>query len=255
MKEFKSNVTESNLDAILEERNIPVRTIMVPADRLHFNKLNEISKFDDEESIESFADSLYEDHGVKVALYAYPDETGYTLISGERRTKATLLNIQRHPEDAQRKLPVIVLKKPDKKLDEVMMIETFNENRKLNDDQLLICVGNWLQLYNKLTEEGRRPKGQKRNWVAAKLSIGQKHAEKLIHILEGTEKDVIPKEKKDPNPYFAKLSSQATEKLGYNVKVNEKQVTIKYDSTDEDLVSLIHAIGLGNLANEIDIEE
>lgn len=220
---------------------------------ISFNEMNNMN--DTEEEIEIFAESIYQAGGVRSPLnvYSYRGEPGkkYKLLGGDRRLRALLLNSRRYP-DAQQTVTVILEPVPADELEEEEKILELNENRKLDDNQKRKLCERYLHLYRNLEQAGRKPKGQLRDWMAMKMSIGIKKAEALIHDIEGMKRkksDETLKEREKLNLFREDLRTHIQNVVQTKVKVTSKSVTFSY-SGDEDLQRLLDVLGLGEVVNE-----
>ena len=164
---------------------------MVPVEMLTFNKMNYFASADTPESIESLADEIRDTGGIKQPLVAYKNGEKYTLISGERRTKAALLNIERYPETAQRTVPVEIIEKPEDEFEERNLLNIYNETRKPTNSMVLWQTYNLVINWRELKERNLHPKGNgaKRKFFANKLQLGEKKSDLLYSLVE---KEIIP---------------------------------------------------------------
>ncbi|MDH6367056.1 MULTISPECIES: ParB N-terminal domain-containing protein [unclassified Breznakia] len=258
-----SNLTRKNkssgVDQLLQT-NVTVKSEMKSSDDIilidfrdiDFNDLNAVAEFDSTELIKDLAENILE-IGQQEIIVVYKNEFNrYTLISGERRTRAVAYYYGKD-STLSPLLKARVVKKPMDRLTEEETILSFNESRKLTEEQLIELVRSYLSLFDKLKEAGRKPKGQLRDWVAMKLQIGQKRAEKYIHIIQGkkTIEDFAPKPKDTDNskePAESELWQRIAEKILRNAtgcKCTVKSSYLKIDFNDKDtLTEIFSTFGL-----------
>lgn len=225
------------------------KIIAIPIRKIKLNKLNKVE--DTEEEILNFANSLYQEGGVAdpITVYKNPDET-FTLISGEKRTKASQVNLKLHA-DAPTVLPAIIVDKPEDEIEEIQQIFKHNQYRKYNEKQLYNLAEQCLLVYNALCERKERPKGEKRVWLAQQLAIGVKHAEKIMWEIDGKKvakrKAKIPLEEEDMN--IRALRNSMQHHLGTKVKITRNALTINYCGT-EDLNRILEILDMDNVVNQ-----
>ncbi len=175
------NPVESFLD---QDKDLPTKLVSIY--EIDFNPLND--QGDTEEELNDFADAIYEEGQIRSPLNVYKhhgsDGKKYMLLGGDRRLHALLINAEKHG-DAQRNVPIIIEKKPQNAIEEELKILELNEHRALTPEREKKLVGRYLRIYRTLESEGNKPSGQVRKWIACRLNIGEKKAEKYIHEIEG----------------------------------------------------------------------
>ena len=221
----------------------------IPITKIHLNILN--PETDTDEEIEAFAETLREEGGVKMPLVVYLDDNGkYILLSGAKRLKATRFNLINHPDQAEYELPCFICERPENKTHEILDLFMYNEHRPRTDAKCKELVQMLLPVYESLLAEQSMkkqkgdpfvPVGTKRKWVAKRLCIGEKKAEKFIHEIEGhhQKKD----QKKSIQMHYTALDTQLMQKLQTGVKVSKTKIMIEYNSED-DLNRILQVVGL-----------
>lgn len=215
---------------------------MVPVEMLELNKMNYFASADTPESIESLADEIRDTGGIKQPLVAYKSGEKYTLISGERRTKATLLNIERYPETAQRTVPVEIIEKPGDDIEERNLLNIYNETRKPTNSMVLWQTYNLVIQWRDLKERNLHPKGNgaKRKYFANKLQLGEKKSDLLYSLVE---KEIIPLllEKYPDRSYkeysydeFLEATKEVKEKQNKNSDTDESEQRKKEEEENND---------------------
>ena len=215
---------------------------MVPVEMLELNKMNYFASADTPESIESLADEIRDTGGIKQPLVAYKNGEKYMLISGERRTKATLLNIERYPETAQRTVPVEIIEKPGDDIEERNLLNIYNETRKPTNSMVLWQTYNLVIQWRELRERNLHPKGNgaKRKYFANKLQLGEKKSDLLYSLVE---KEIIPLllEKYPDRSYkeysydeFMEATKKVHEKQNKNSETDESEQRKKEEEENND---------------------
>ena len=172
-KDTSFNPSDSFVD---REKDLPTK--MVSIYEIAFNPMN--NQGDTQEELEEFAEVIYEEGQIRSPLNVYKKIQGdkkYMLLGGDRRLHALLINAEKY-QDTQKLVPVIVEKAPTDEIEEEMKILELNEHRALTPEREKNLVGRYLRIYRKLEERGLKPKGQVRKWIAQKMNIGEKKAEK-----------------------------------------------------------------------------
>lgn len=246
-----------------QSKDLPTR--MVSIYDIEFNPLND--QGDSQEELEEFAEVLHEEGQIRSPLNVYrlSDNPNfkYRLLGGDRRLHALLINAEKY-EEAQRMVPVIIEKRPDNQIEEEQKILELNEHRTLTPEKQKRLVGRYLRIYRELEKAGKKPKGQVRKWIAAKMNIGEKKAEKYIHEIEGykrkkiddlveevnaagetqIEEDVMPSAETE---HRKNIIENMKEVLGRKVKINGTFLMIQYsekkNDPNDDFYSVLNALG------------
>lgn len=245
---------QTNID-VNNELNEKNEIIEIDFREIDFNSLNTVANLDSKELIEDLAENIKE-IGLQEVIVVYPNELGrYTLISGERRTRAFALNYSMD-DTLSPLMRARVIKKPVDALREEETILSFNESRKLTEEQLIELVRSYLSLFDKLKEAGHKPKGQLRDWVAMKLQIGQKRAEKYIHVIQGKktldeisakDKDLADEKEMDESELWQRIAEKIL-RTTTGCKCTVKSKSLKIDFNDKDtLVEIFTKFGLDEM--------
>ena len=231
------------------DRTKELPTKMVSIYDIAFNPMN--NQGDTEEELEQFAEAIHEEGQIRSPLNVYKKVQGdkkYMLLGGDRRLHALLINAEKY-EDTQKLVPVIVEKAPMDELEEEIKILELNEHRALTPEREKNLVGRYLRIYRKLEERGQKPNGQVRQWIANKLNIGEKKAEKYIHEIEGYTRNVKKKEEKqsafneEEKIKIKRVIKNMSDDLGCKVKITDKKIEIEHKGM-EDLMSIFDLLGI-----------
>lgn len=236
---------QAGIDASMDtDKNL--KTKMVSIYEIAFNPLNNMQ--DTEEDLALYAENIYQEGGVRSPLNVYvhrEDGKRYRLLGGYRRLNALLINAKRYP-DAQKYVSVIIEPAPVDELDEEIKILELNEHRNLDDEQTKRLVERYLRVYRELESRNQKPEGQVRNWIAMKMSIGQKRAEKYIHEIEGRKRKPSEKKQeaqKSKECFYDDLRHHVEKIVGTKVKITGKSISFAY--TDEnDMNRILEILGL-----------
>lgn len=193
-------------------------------------------------------------------IVVYADDTlndgkEYTLISGARRYKATLINVEKGESDGS--IDALVINKPANAYEESILIMEGNKQRRREFTSQEIAYQEVLtmeQIYDTYKEQGLIPRGQvdKRKYVSMQLGIAEGTIHNLHKKFDKTNENLTPKQK-------AKVNKNEKKKRKYNevadeiqeevasacskVKLTEKELTFKYECF-EDLEHLLEILNL-----------
>ena len=189
-----------------------LKTKMVSIYDIAFNPLND--QGDTPEELEDFAEVIYEEGLVRSPLNVYKklqsDGKKYVLLGGDRRLHALLLNAKKYP-DSQKMISIVIEPVPQDEVEEELKILELNEHRALTPEREKKLVKRYLRIFRSLEERGEKPKGQVRKWIAARMNIGEKKAEKYIHEIEGYQrvvnKPIILKTSEEPEEYYPEMEN------------------------------------------------
>lgn len=140
----------------------------IPIDKIHRSDKN----FFGLREIEELAESI-EQNGLQHNIVLRESDSGYELISGERRLRAYELLRQRHGEK-YKLIPAKVVSADD--IDaEISLIHANTEVRQLTPAELLQSVERLKELYNEKQRRGENISGRLRERLASdlKISVGQ----------------------------------------------------------------------------------
>ena len=258
---FDTNTYNPTDNFIDQSKELPTR--MVSIYDIELNELNPLQ--DSEEAITEFADAIYEEGQIRSPLNVYRNKEGsgkkYRLLGGHRRLRALLLNAERYG-DAQKMVPVIIEKNSSDEIEEKMKILELNEHRSLTPEQEKIIVREYLNVYRQLESNGQKPKGQVRKWIASRMNIGEKKAEKYIHELEGYRRkrnedpegsDVGTNEENNSETVLQSAEKEHRKEIikkisdyfGWKVKDNGSSICIKYknNKNEDGFYSVLNILG------------
>lgn len=251
MMEGYKNDSFNSSDAFLDQgKELPTKLVSIYD--IEFNPLND--QGDTEEELQEFAEVIYEEGQIRSPLNVYKTNVNgkkYMLLGGDRRLHALLINADKY-ENSQTFVPVIIEKQPENEIEEELKILQLNEHRSLTPDKEKKLVSRYLRIYRSLEEKGNKPKGQVRKWIASRMNIGEKKAEKYIHELEGYTRNVVKKEKtlisQEEKKKRRKITTEFSETLGRKVVDKGNGLFIEYQNTD-DFYTILDFFGIDK--NEI----
>ena len=231
-----------------------LKTKLVSIYDVAFNPLND--QGDTEEELEEFAEVIHEEGMVRSPLNVYkqiqPDGKKYMLLGGDRRLHALLINAKKYPE-AQKMVSIVIEQKPKDEIEEELKILELNEHRALSGEQEKRLAGRYLRLYRDLEKKNQKPEGQIRKWIANRMNIGEKKAEKYIHEIEGYSKPRKEKKEKTPKEEMLEICSKL---LGYElnkkVMISEKYKVSIQCKSKEELLEMLDALGFESIVDHIE---
>lgn len=243
--------------------------------------LNQPRKIFDKEKLEELTESIKE-HGVLQPILVVKDESGYTIVAGERRWRAAknaglkeIPAIIKDYTDGKKKQVALIenIQREDlniveiaKAIKELMEIDGYSQSEVAKiTGKSLSSISNIIRLL-KLQEpilnyllEGKLVEGQARALLAIEdkekqLQIANKIIEKKLTVREveklvyGAEEYNRKSSKKQPKTvYYQKIEDKLKDYFGYKVKLDcgkkHQRLVIEYD--DEE--------GLESLLNKFDI--
>ena len=242
-------------DAFMDQSK-ELKTRLVSIYEIAFNPLND--QGDTLEELQEFAEVIHEEGQVRSPLNVYKkiqsNGKKYMLLGGDRRLHALLLNAEKYP-DSQKMVSIVIEPKPKDEVEEELKILELNEHRALSAEREKKLVNRYLRLYRELENRKQKPEGQIRKWIANRMNIGEKKAEKYIHELEGYKKPRKEKKIETRKDHMLKSISGILEyELKRNIKVDEKyKVTIKCTSK-EDLYNLLCDLGFDDVVECVEKE-
>lgn len=219
----------------------------------------------DEDKLKELAESI-KTHGVFTPILVKKSINGYELIAGERRFRACKLA-------KVKKIPAIIMDFDDKQMMEIALLENIQrenlnvieealgyakiiENLGYTQEQLAQRIGKSREHVTNLLRLLKLPKKIQEYVMNKQLSMGHVRAllpienkedmelvakkaidEKLsVRAVEAIVKNMLhPKEVKvkNENPVYKPVMQRLQEKFQTQVKVDEKQIVIKYVDTDD----------------------
>lgn len=265
MDNFSSSVADDGN----KKTRIPVS--LIRENPLNFYENNDVYKkiIDKEtgEDIEltSLAEGINKE-GQMHNIVVYRDETPndgkqFTLISGARRYKAVLYNVERGVGDG--KLDALIIDKPDNIYQEQLLIIEGNKQRRREFQNKKTAYQEVLaieQIFDNFKQQGLIPKGQvnRRKFVSYSLGISEGTIENLHHQFDKTNSELPEKKKQRSHKVSAKKTkynefAQEVEAevsaFSSGVKLTPTEISFKYDSL-EDLEHLLDEFGI-----DVDIKD
>lgn len=276
---FGSNV-EQFLDDIQENSaEAPGRReVEIPVGEIRPNPYQPRKEFD-KKALQELADSI-KTHGIFTPLLVRKGVQGYDLIAGERRLRAAkMAGLETVPaicvdftDDQMMEISILenVQREDLNPIEEAAAYESLVKKLGYTQEKLAERVGksreycaNMMRLLKlptevqdlviekKLTMSHVRPllglKDEDQIYDAA-MKVMHDHmsvreVEQYVHDLNGTEKTVKPKKTTKPkDPYYTDLQNRMSEKLGTQVSVNNKKISITFHDTD-DLNRILEILG------------
>lgn len=251
------DIQHGNVDTGTSATEIPVKEIKP-------NPYQPRKQFD-ESKLQELADSIAT-HGVFTPILVKKSVSGYELVAGERRLRASKLA-------KKETIPAIVVEFDDEQMMEIALLENI-QREDLNAIEEAVGYQKIIEKLNYTQEELAKRIGKSREHVAnmlrllklprsiqqyvmdGKLSMGHVRAllavedvedmellakqaikeklsvrkvEQLVKSL-GTKKKVAPKE---DNPVFIELENRLQNKFQTKVKLESKQIVISYHGNDD----------------------
>lgn len=245
LDDFKDDQFNSVTSFADQDKELPTKLVSIYD--IEFNPLND--QGDTQEELEEFAEVLYEEKQIRSPLNVYRTIHGtkkYMLLGGDRRLHALLINAGKY-DDAQKMVPVIIERKPIDEVEEELKILELNEHRSLTAEKEKKLVGRYLKIYRELEARGEKPRGQVRKWIASKMNIGEKKAEKYIHEIEGYQRKIENK-KSNCTPFadaerLKKIQDVFEHELSTKVKISSKGVVSIYPKDINELEQLMDVLG------------
>lgn len=221
--------------------------------KIHVNdiRINRLNFYNDEEDedyyVESMAEILKNDgmdaNGV-VYAEIMNDGKKYTLLSGERRYKATKKNYEDGIGDGL--FYVKVVEKPRDETREILRIISANNQRNKSKELRQKEVAMLQKCWDDLVAKGEQPKGRKRDWMAEKIGLSPRMIQNYLKEENGDEKVSEKKQDTEMKKKFKNISERA--KNLYNVRISISNNTIKLPYDDiEELRELLKTLDLGDL--------
>jgi ParB family chromosome partitioning protein len=279
VEQFLDDIQNNSTEAEVPGR----REVEIPVGEIRPNPYQPRKEFDPK-ALEELADSI-RTHGIFTPLLVRKSVSGYDLIAGERRLRAAkLAGLESVPAIAvefteEQMMEISILENVQREdlnpIEEASAYESLVKKLGYTQEKLAERVGksreycaNMMRLLNlpsevqdmvvakKLTMSHVRPllglKDEEEIYDAAMKVIHDhmsvREVEKYVHELNGTPKKVQKIDKRDDrDPMIRDLETRLSEKLGTQVSVSKKNITIAYGSTDDmnRILEILHCLDEG----------
>lgn len=262
------NIQQGNLDEHVADR------FEVAVDEVKPNPYQPRKKFDDEK-IQELSESIKQ-HGVFTPIIVKKAVRGYELVTGERRLRASkLAGLEKIPAilmelDDQQMMEIALLENIQREdlnaIEEAQGYEKLIKKLGYTQEELAKRIGKSREHVANMLRLLKLPKKVQNYVVEGELSMG--HVRALLGLKDTTLIDDVahkamnahmsvravealvkelnePKEKPQPKPkdiHLGQVEERLQSKFQTKVKVDEKQIVIKYDGND-DLNRLLEILG------------
>lgn len=221
------------------------RNIVVNVEDVRPNEKN-CYEFENE-MIEAIAQSIIK-YGQLENATVYEDTSAndgrkYTLIGGESRYRAIISLVEKGEHDGS--FNVTVVDKPDDNVEEMEMLLHDNLQRHKSKDTLRKEIEMYEEIYAKLVENGKRPSGEKRDWIGSKIGVSGRNIDRIKKL--DTQGQNNSSSSREAREYTVKDVEKAVKR---NKKALEKTVSLMEEVGVEDrIISLMKAmiIDLGDI--------
>ena len=262
------NIQQGNLDEHVADR------FEVAVDEVKPNPYQPRKKFDDEK-IQELSDSIKQ-HGVFTPIIVKKAVRGYELVTGERRLRASkLAGLETIPAilmelDDQQMMEIALLENIQREdlnaIEEAQGYEKLIKKLGYTQEELAKRIGKSREHVANMLRLLKLPKKVQHYVVDGELSMG--HVRALLGLKDTSLMDDVahkaisshmsvravealvkelnePKEKPQPKPkdiHLGQVEARLQSKFQTKVKVDEKQIVIKYEGND-DLNRLLELLG------------
>ena len=262
------NIQQGNLDEHVADR------FEVAVDEVKPNPYQPRKKFDDEK-IQELSESIKQ-HGVFTPIIVKKEVRGYELVTGERRLRASkLAGLETIPAilmelDDQQMMEIALLENIQREdlnaIEEAQGYEKLIKKLGYTQEELAKRIGKSREHVANMLRLLKLPKKVQNYVVDGELSMG--HVRALLGLKDTSLMDDVahkaisshmsvravealvkelnePKEKPQPKPkdiHLGQVEARLQSKFQTKVKVDEKQIVIKYEGND-DLNRLLELLG------------
>ena len=185
-------------------------------------------------------------NGQEQPLIVTPREDGrYDILSGERRYRAALINIELGYDQFE-ELECIINDNELSPLERRVKVRIANVHREnIPIKNKLLITRECLNDYEEAKAAGMIPSGTlKRDWISQQTGFSPRSVQDYMNILASAEKEKIKEKKKEePDPFLTAVQENIMTKLQTKVTVKPKKLTISYTDT-EDLNRILELLNL-----------
>ncbi len=157
----------------------------ISVDQIRPNRMNFYAHLNDEDEeiyvndmAEQLLDYGQDSNGVVYLDTSIDDGKMYTLLAGERRWKAIKKNFEENKGDGL--FMVKIVPKPESETDEKIHLIMNNAQRNKTKEVKKTEVEVLSECWNELVEQGKKPKGRKREWIAKGMGMSPRQVQEYL---------------------------------------------------------------------------
>lgn len=184
-----------NIKNLLNEESIKQASSTSNIQKIDYQKLipNEHNIYHiDEKDIQDLADDI-EDNGLLQNLVVKPLEDGnYLLVAGHKRYNAIKELVENRDLNQFSSVSCLVLDKNESEEETLLKLHTTNLlARDITEYEMMKAIKTLKEVYQKLAEQGKKPKGKIRDLISEQVNLGSTQVQKYITIADKASEETL----------------------------------------------------------------
>lgn len=184
-----------NIKNLLNEESIKQASSTSNIQKIDYQKLipNEHNIYHiDEKDIQDLADDI-EDNGLLQNLVVKPLEDGnYLLVAGHKRYNAIKELVENRDLDKFSSIYCYILDKNESEEETLLKLHTTNLlARDITEYEMMEAIKTLKDIYQKLAEQGKKPKGKVRDLISKQVNLGTTQVQKYMTIADKATEETL----------------------------------------------------------------
>ncbi|MDU2156344.1 ParB/RepB/Spo0J family partition protein [Clostridium sp.] len=184
-----------NIKNLLNEESIKQASSTSNIQKIDYQKLipNEHNIYHiDEKDIQDLADDI-EDNGLLQNLVVKPLEDGnYLLVAGHKRYNAIKELVENRGLDKFSSIYCYILDKNESEEETLLKLHTTNLlARDITEYEMMEAIKTLKDIYQKLAEQGKKPKGKVRDLISEQVNLGTTQVQKYMTIADKATEETL----------------------------------------------------------------
>lgn len=223
------------------------KKITVHVNEIRTNKLNQYPMDDIEELALQFLEMKEQIQPGEAYQDDLHDGKRFTLTSGERRYRAIKLLYSRGEHDGM--MDLIIVNKPQDIWEERRRIRAANVYRTHSQETRLMEIKECEEEYRHLIEIEQKPKGLKRDWIAAQLGISGRTVDRYLKDPKSSQPEAEEKKNEDEKDtlHMQSCAQRLESKFQTKATIKGHRINIYFQDTEDlnRILELMDALDQG----------